>query len=69
MSDYLAASIRVTITGSVAGVCRDPKDDHILECAVKARAQVLISGDKDLLTLGTFHGIRILTARQYLEAS
>lgn len=46
---------------------RDPYDDHVLACAVEARADVIVTGDNDLLTLGTFEGIRILTPRQFLE--
>ncbi len=41
--------------------CRDPDDDRILECAVSARAQYVITGDADLLELDPFRGIRILS--------
>ena len=58
---------RVEVTGEVAGVCRDPKDDCILECALKAGAQLIVTGDHDLLVLNEFRGIRIITARQYLD--
>jgi putative PIN family toxin of toxin-antitoxin system len=59
--------IWVQVTGQVSGICRDPKDDCILECALKAGAQLIVTGDKDLLTLGEFRSIRIITARQYLD--
>jgi predicted nucleic acid-binding protein len=59
--------VRVKVTGEVAGVCRDPNDDYILECAVKANAQLIIAGDKDLLALAAYRGIRIVTARQCLD--
>jgi uncharacterized protein len=58
---------RIEITGEVAGVCRDPKDDCILECALKAGAQLIVTGDHDLLSLGEFRNIRIITARQYID--
>ena len=48
-------------------MCRDPKDDMVFECAVKADAEVIISGDNDLLSVKTYRGIQILTARQYLD--
>jgi predicted nucleic acid-binding protein len=38
-----------------------------LECALRAKADVLVAGDKDLLVLGTYKGTRILTPAQYLE--
>lgn len=46
---------------------RDPKDLHVLECAVAAQADAIVSGDEDLLTMKTFQGIPILTVRQALD--
>jgi uncharacterized protein len=57
----------VTPTRRLAVVVEDPDDDRILECAVAARAQVLVSGDKDLLRLGEFEGIAIVTVTTFLE--
>lgn len=48
-------------------VVRDPKDDAILECARTARAKYLITGDGDLLTLGTYRRIRIVTIAEFLN--
>jgi putative PIN family toxin of toxin-antitoxin system len=48
-------------------VCRDPNDDMVIECAVLAGAQVIVSGDQDLLVLGTFRGIRIVTPAEFLQ--
>jgi predicted nucleic acid-binding protein len=55
------------VPGILSGVCRDPKDDFILECAVLGNADVIVTGDKDLLALGEYEGIRIVTPRQYLD--
>ena len=41
--------------------CRDPKDDKFLELAVNGRADVIVSGDADLLVLEAFRGIPIIT--------
>lgn len=60
-------AVRVEITGDITGVCRDPSDDCIVECAVKAGAQCIVAGDKDLLAVSTYRDIRIVTARQYLD--
>lgn len=46
--------------------CRDPKDNMILELAVNGKADVIVTGDQDLLTLGSFRGIPIWTPAQYL---
>lgn len=66
---FLREAVRVEITGKIVGVCRDPNDDCIVECAVKAGAPLIISGDKDLLSLREYRRIRIVTARQYLDTS
>lgn len=50
-----------------APVSRDPDDDHVLAAALGAEAQLIVSGDKDLLVLGVFQGIPILTAAQTLD--
>jgi putative PIN family toxin of toxin-antitoxin system len=47
---------------------RDPDDDHVLACAVEAHAQVILTGDGDLLSLHPFRDILILTPTQFLEA-
>ena len=47
-------------------VQRDPSDDKFLECAVAGKASVIISGDKDLLSLGRYGRIRIQTPAQFL---
>jgi len=45
----------------------DPDDNRVLECAIEARARYIVSGDSDLLELGEFEGIHILSPRQYLD--
>jgi predicted nucleic acid-binding protein len=57
--------LRVEISGALR-VCRDPNDDMVLECADLAGAQAIVAGDKDLLTLGSYKQIRILTPLEYL---
>ena len=45
---------------------RNPKDDKFLEAAVNGRADVIVTGDKDLLDLNPFRGIAIVTPAAYL---
>jgi putative PIN family toxin of toxin-antitoxin system len=47
--------------------CRDPRDDKFLEVAVHGRADLIVTGDRDLLDLHPFRGIAILTPADYLE--
>jgi uncharacterized protein len=48
--------------------CRDPRDDRFLELAVAGRADVLLTGDADLLALHPFQGIAIVTPAAFLDA-
>ena len=41
-------------------VCRDPDDDAVLACALAGQADLIVSGDDDLLVLKEFQGIRIV---------
>ena len=43
-------------------VTADPDDDHVIACALSARADAIVSGDAHLLNLKSYQGIRIITA-------
>lgn len=45
---------------------RDPDDDHVLGCALAASAKVIVTGDKDLLSLHPFRSIAIVTPATFL---
>jgi uncharacterized protein len=60
---------RVVPTESLTVIVEDPDDDRILECAVEADADVIVSGDKDLLRLGNFRGIRIVSPAEFLRSA
>ncbi len=47
--------------------CRDHRDDKFLQLALDGNAEIIISGDKDLLELDPFRGIRILDPVGFLE--
>ncbi len=49
------------------GVTRDPKDDAVVACAKEGGADYIVSGDQDLLILGEYEGIRVVTPRQFAE--
>jgi putative PIN family toxin of toxin-antitoxin system len=66
-AEYLDRMMRVTTRGRVSGICRDPKDDMVIECAVAAGADLILTGDKDLLAVKCYKTIRILTPRQFLN--
>ena len=48
-------------------ITEDPDDNKILECAVAAKPTFIVSGDRHLLDLVEFRGIKILTPTAYLK--
>ena len=66
LNRLLAAAELVTITERIAAY-RDPTDDKFLDLAVNGRADVIVSGDADLLVLGPFRGIPIVTPATFLH--
>jgi putative PIN family toxin of toxin-antitoxin system len=54
-------------TGETIVVCRNPKDDKLLELATSGNADFLVTGDKDLLVLNPFRGVEIITPREFLD--
>lgn len=48
--------------------CSDPKDNFLLSLAVDSNATHLVTGDKDLLSIGSFRKTKILTVKEYLAA-
>ena len=47
--------------------CRDKDDDVVLATALAGKADIIVTGDDDLLVLKKFRGIRILSPRRFLE--
>lgn len=60
-------SFPVNITEEISE-CRDPKDDKWLSLAVSAKADCIVTGDKDLLVLHPFRNIPILNAADFLNS-
>ena len=49
-------------------ICRDPKDDMLLECCIEAKADFLVTGDADLLNIAELpFNLRIVTPRKFLK--
>lgn len=59
-------AIRVVPTTKVT-VCRDPKDNMLLGACGKSRADFLVTGDRDLLTLKIFKSTKIVTPKEFLK--
>jgi putative PIN family toxin of toxin-antitoxin system len=67
LADLTALADLVQDTGAVTGVCRDPADDVVLAAAVAGRADAIVTGDRDLLTLVEHEGVAIVTPRAFLH--
>jgi putative PIN family toxin of toxin-antitoxin system len=48
-------------------VLPDEGDNRVLECALGGAADLVVTGDREMLRLGECEGIRIITLREYLQ--
>jgi putative PIN family toxin of toxin-antitoxin system len=67
VADLMAVADVVADSGFNAGVCRDPDDEVLLAAAVEGRAEMIVTGDSDLLVLGEYEGIAIVRPRTFLD--
>lgn len=58
-------AVMVKVTTKIKA-CRDSSDDIVLEAAISAKADMIVTNDKDLLVLNPFRNIPILTPDQFL---
>ncbi len=68
VDDLRRIAVVVSPTDTPRVVRTDPDDDHVIAAAVTGQADLIASGDKrDLLPMGGFNGIPIVTAREAIE--
>jgi putative PIN family toxin of toxin-antitoxin system len=68
LAGFVTVAEWVEVTRPVT-VCRDPKDNHILELAINGGATHVVTGDDDLLALHPFRGVRIVPPLVFLNDS
>jgi putative PIN family toxin of toxin-antitoxin system len=69
-ADRLVGLLReapVVFPTKTVAVCRDPDDDKFLEAAVAAKAEYLVTGDKDLRGIGEYEGVKIRFPAEFLR--
>ena len=63
----LKSAILYSIDDLVVPELRDPNDNIILATAIAANADIIITGDQDLLILAQYQNIQIMTAKNFLQ--
>ena len=66
LAGWRTASIYVDPEEELEVIKDDPDDDRVLECAVAAEAEYIVSGDNHLLDLGEYRGIEVLPPAGFL---
>jgi putative PIN family toxin of toxin-antitoxin system len=66
-SDRLREQSVIVTTSERVDAVRDPDDNRVLEAAVAGEAEYIVTGDRDLLDLGSCEGIRIVTPAAFVE--
>ena len=67
-TEVIGISMHVAGNVEFHNVCRDPKDDKFLACAIEGEAHYLVSSDKDLLDMDNYEGVCILSSGEFLAA-
>ena len=65
LHNILAHRSIITNTPFYSSECRDPKDNFLLDLAVSAEADYLITGDNDLLVLNPYQNVNIINASEF----
>lgn len=65
--DFSTFTTPVKIAKKIEVIHEDPDDDKFIECAVSCGADYIVSGDKHLLKLQEYEGIKIITAAGFLS--
>ena len=61
LADVIAGDLKTP------GASDDPDDDKYVAAAIEGRAAFIVSGDPDLLDVGEYQGVRIITPRTFLD--
>ena len=67
LADYAAAIELVSPTHIPRVILNDPDDDYVIAAALAARADLIVSGDTDLITLSRYGDIIIVNAAEAIE--
>lgn len=64
---YLSDVAAIVKSNRKIKVLKDEPDNRILDCAISGKANLIVTGDKEMLRLKEFEGIKIISLKEYLE--
>ena len=67
VNGWIARNCQMVSLAETLSVLADEPDNRILECAVAADADLIVTGDRQMLALGNFRRTRTVTLADYLE--
>lgn len=63
---FLSEMAEHVVPGKRIALLRDEPDNRVLECAIAGQADLIVTGDREVLRLGTFEGVEIVSLRAFL---
>ena len=67
MFEKLVEKMDIIVPEEEVQLCRDPDDDKFISCALEGKCLYIVSGDKDLLSLGTVDDVEIVTVAEFFK--
>ena len=67
VADFAMLSYFVAARRKIAPISRDPDDDKYIVAALEARADFIVAGDLDLLSIKKYEQVQIVNARKFLD--
>lgn len=67
LNDYTSFTKNTYVSQPVTNICRDPGDDIVLACAVAANANLIVTGDIDLLVMKQYRNIPIVRVAETMQ--
>lgn len=64
---YLSKFCHVVNPTKQIHIFKDAPDNRILECALSGKADAIVTGDKEMLKLKEYEGVKIISLKEYLE--
>jgi putative PIN family toxin of toxin-antitoxin system len=63
----MAKSVIIDAVKLSEQVCEDPDDDKFIACAISGNSTLIVSGDKHLLKVSGYNGIKVIRPRNFIE--